>query len=224
MTTNTLQVYSNEDFRVRTTQDANGTVWFVARDIAEALEYSDASIDSVNKLMSIVPEMWAGRKRFLVRSENGVEQTREMLCLTEQGVYFFLGRSDKKKALPYQVWIAGDVVPSIRKTGSYSTRGNNQAIDIQVKALDVERAKILQHMLDAPAAPLSEESRAVIQHEMFKIVTGEQCLSMLPVVTEKYYTATELGEMFGVSSKKIGRVAKSNGLKSEEGSPSQFGQ
>ena len=43
-----------------------------------------------------------------------------MLCLTEQGVYFFLGRSDKPKALPYQMWIAGYVVPSIRATGSYS--------------------------------------------------------------------------------------------------------
>ena len=222
--TNTLQVYSNENFRVRTTQDADGTVWFVARDIAEALEYSDASIDSVNKLMSIVPEIWSARKRFLVRSENGVEQSREMLCLTEQGVYFFLGRSDKKKALPYQMWIAGDVVPSIRKTGSYNIKEDKAALATQMKALDVERAKILQHMLDAPAAPLSEESRAVIQHEMFKIVTGEQCLSMLPVVTEKYYTATELGEIFGVSSKKIGHVAKCNGLKSEEGCPSRYGQ
>ncbi|MBR0251141.1 MAG: phage antirepressor KilAC domain-containing protein [Synergistaceae bacterium] len=44
-----------------------------------------------------------------------------MLCLTEQGLYFFLGRSDKPKALPYQMWIAGDVVPSIRKHGIYMT-------------------------------------------------------------------------------------------------------
>ena len=43
-------------------------------------------------------------------------------------------------------------------------------------------------------------------------------------VREKYYTATELGKMLGVSSKKIGRVAKANGVKSDEGSPSQFGQ
>ena len=44
-----------------------------------------------------------------------------MLCLTEQGLYFFLGRSDKKAALPYQMWIAGDVVPAIRKYGIYAT-------------------------------------------------------------------------------------------------------
>ena len=41
--------------------------------------------------------------------------------MTEQGLYFFLGRSDKKKALPYQMWVAGQVVPSIRKHGMYIT-------------------------------------------------------------------------------------------------------
>ena len=116
-----VEVFSNGEFRVRTSTDADGTVWFVARDIAEALEYKDSSLESMNKLMAIVPEIWSARKRFLVRSANGVKQEREMLCLTEQGVYFFLGRSDKPKALPYQMWIAGEVVPSIRKHGVYMT-------------------------------------------------------------------------------------------------------
>ena len=113
---NTVEVFSNGEFNVRTSTDADGTVWFVARDIAEGLEYSESSIDSINKLFAPVPEVWKGRKRFLTP---GGEQ--EMLCLTEQGVYFFLGRSDKPKALPYQMWIAGEVVPSIRKHGVYMT-------------------------------------------------------------------------------------------------------
>ena len=44
-----------------------------------------------------------------------------MLCLSEQGLYFFLGRSDKPRALPYQMYISGDVMPSIRKHGAYIT-------------------------------------------------------------------------------------------------------
>ena len=114
-----LVVFENSDFSVRTIKD-NGAIWFVAKDVAKALEYSEASLDSPNKLFAHVPQIWTDRKRFLVRSENGVEQEREMLCISEQGLYFFLGRSDKPKALPYQMWIADEVVPSIRKTGSYS--------------------------------------------------------------------------------------------------------
>ena len=113
---NAVEVFNNGEFRVRTSTDADGTVWFVARDIAEALEYSDATIGNMNKAIGMVPEIWKGRERIPTL---GGEQ--EMLCLTEQGVYFFLGRSDKPKALPYQMWIAGEVVPSIRKHGVYMT-------------------------------------------------------------------------------------------------------
>ena len=106
-----IQVFNNNEFSVRSVYDEDGTIWFVAKDVAQALEYAYWQPN----IVSNVPEIWKGIKRI---NTPGGEQ--EMLCLTEQGVYFFLGRSDKKKALPYQMWIAGDVVPSIRKTGSYS--------------------------------------------------------------------------------------------------------
>lgn len=46
--------------------------------------------------------------------------------LSEQGLYFFLGRSDKPKALPFQKWLAGDVLPALRKTGRYETPHTTQ--------------------------------------------------------------------------------------------------
>ena len=106
-----IQIFSNEEFQVRTIED-NGEIWFVAKDVAEALEYSYWQPN----IVAHVPEVWKGIKR--INTPGGYQ---EMLCLTENGVYFFLGRSDKKKALPYQIWIAGDVVPSIRKHGMYAT-------------------------------------------------------------------------------------------------------
>lgn len=41
-----------------------------------------------------------------------------MATLSEQGVYFFLARSDKPKALPFQMWLAGDLLPTYRKHGA----------------------------------------------------------------------------------------------------------
>lgn len=117
---NSVQVFKNCDFSVRTVHDDDGTIWFVAKDVAQALEYSESSIASLQKLIAHVPEIWKGMKRFQTTSDkSSARPYQDMLCLTEQGVYFFLGRSDKKKALPYQMWIAGDVVPSIRETGKY---------------------------------------------------------------------------------------------------------
>ena len=105
-----LQVFKNGDFSVRTIED-NGEIWFVAKDVADALGYE--RFDS--NLIKSVPDFWKGTKR--IRTLGGEQK---MLCLSEQGLYFFLGRSDKKAVLPYQMWIAGEVVPSIRKTGSYT--------------------------------------------------------------------------------------------------------
>ncbi|MBR0074640.1 MAG: phage antirepressor KilAC domain-containing protein [Synergistaceae bacterium] len=111
--TNSLQVFNFENTQTRTIEE-NGEIWFVAKDVAQTLGYS---IDGgMTKYFAHVPDIWKGGKLI---STLGGEQ--EMLCLTEQGLYFFLGRSDKKKALPYQMWIAGDVVPSIRKHGAYLT-------------------------------------------------------------------------------------------------------
>ncbi len=112
--TNELQVFNFEGNNLVRVIEQDGEVYFVAKDVAQALGYSEASNSS--RLFQSVPDVWKGVNRI---HTPGGEQ--EMLCLTEQGLYFFLGRSDKPKALPYQMWIAGEVIPSIRKHGAYMT-------------------------------------------------------------------------------------------------------
>jgi anti-repressor protein len=117
---NSIRIFDFEDSRGRFVM-VDGEPWFVAKDVARALGYSDESLGSTNKLLAHVPREWADRKRIPVRSENGVEQIRDMFCLSEQGLYFFLARSDKPKAIPFQKKIAGEILPSIRKHGAYMT-------------------------------------------------------------------------------------------------------
>ena len=111
-----VQIFENENFTARTITDVQGDIWFVAKDVAEALGYPEASIKQMANLIRSVPDSWKGLKRIMTP---GGEQ--EMTCLSEQGLYFFLGRSDKKAALPYQMWVADKVIPSIRKHGAYLT-------------------------------------------------------------------------------------------------------
>ena len=92
----------------------DGEPWFVAKDVAEALGYSDSSNPS--RLIAAVPEEWKGVKP--IHTPGGVQS---ILCLSEQGLYFFLNRSDKPAALPLQKYVAGTILPTIRKTGGYLT-------------------------------------------------------------------------------------------------------
>ena len=108
-----INYFDFQDINVRVVLDERGDPLFVAKDVAEALEYSWNGTDCIRH----VPEEWR-RVRSVLTSRG--DFIKEMAVLTEQGLYFFLGRSDKPKALPFQKWIAGEVLPSIRKTGSYS--------------------------------------------------------------------------------------------------------
>ena len=101
---------------VRVVLDENGEPLFVAKDVAQALGYPESSLKQLANLIGSVPEEWKGINR--INTLRGGEQ--DMLILTEQGLYFFLCRSDKPKARPFQKWLAGIVLPSIRRTGSYS--------------------------------------------------------------------------------------------------------
>ncbi len=106
---NTLLIFSYGSKNVRTYDD-DGDIWFVAKDVAEALEYSYWQPN----LISNVPDEWKGIKQ--INTPGGKQ---DVLCISEQGLYFFIGRSDKPKALPFQKWLAREVLPSIRRTGAY---------------------------------------------------------------------------------------------------------
>lgn len=86
--------------------------WFAAQDVLDALEYADTYKPS--RAVSHVPSQWKGVQRL-----HTLGGTQQIMMISEQGLYFVLGRSDKPKALPFQMWLAGDVLPAIRKQGRY---------------------------------------------------------------------------------------------------------
>lgn len=98
---------------VRVLRDEAGEPLFVAKDVAIALGYAEASNPA--RLFQGVPHEWKGVKPIHTPGGN-----QPMQVITEQGLYFFLGRSDKPKALPFQKWLAGEVLPAIRRTAATS--------------------------------------------------------------------------------------------------------
>ena len=122
---NAIQPFAFEDKLVRTLLDEQGEPWFVAKDVALALGYQWNGAARI----AHVPEEWRG-----VTSVVTPFGEQEMLTLSEQGLYFFVARSDKPAALPFQRWLAGEVLPSLRRTGSYALTEQDKAVGPQVPA------------------------------------------------------------------------------------------
>ena len=104
-----LQVFTYKAHQVRTVI-ISGEIWFVAKDVCDILEHS-------NHRMAI---------QDLDEDEKGVGEIytpggmQSMTIISEPGLYTLLMRSNKPEAKPFRRWVTHDVLPSIRKTGSYS--------------------------------------------------------------------------------------------------------
>lgn len=123
---NELLPFAFEDKLVRTMLDAQGEPWFVAKDVALALGYQWNGASRI----AHVPEEW--RRVTSVVTLRGDAQ--DMQILSEQGLYFFVARSDKPAALPFQKWLAGEVLPALRRTGTYTLAEQDKAVGPQVPA------------------------------------------------------------------------------------------
>lgn len=94
----------------------NGEPWFVAADVATALEYRDAA----NAARSL-PERQKADTRIVSTSSNGTKQARSVTIVSEGGLYRLVLRSRKPEAEAFTDWVTDEVLPAIRKTGSYNT-------------------------------------------------------------------------------------------------------
>ncbi|MCG9055672.1 Bro-N domain-containing protein [Laribacter hongkongensis] len=92
----------------------DGEPWFVAADIAELLGYRDAANMTRN-----LDDDEKGTHNLSIRSDNGIEQLREVLIINESGLYSAILRSRRKEAKRFKKWVTSTVLPLIRQHGGY---------------------------------------------------------------------------------------------------------
>ncbi|MFV0348356.1 MAG: Bro-N domain-containing protein [Halodesulfovibrio sp.] len=177
-----------DDNLVRVVHNDDGEPLFVAKDIAISLGYSWNG----SACVAHVPEEWRGVRTVLTPSGSQTVAT-----LTEQGLYFFLGRSDKPKALPFQKWIAGEVLPSIRKRGAYAVGGSAQperpalpAVPILTDAALGLRPNVRAQVLSCAvqAAKMEGGSPELIDHyfQKYSEMVGARATSLPVALTGSY--------------------------------------
>ena len=108
---NELKIFKNNDFGEIRTVTINGEPHFVGKDIAEILEYQNGSRD-INR--HVDPE---DRIKTMVFDGN---QDKETILINESGLYSLILSSKMPKAKKFKRWVTSEVLPEIRKTGSYT--------------------------------------------------------------------------------------------------------
>jgi len=134
-----------------------------------------------------------------------------MTIISEPGLYTLLMRSNKPEAKPFRRWVTHDVLPAIRKTGSYAIPGAEH--ELEPLNIRVRIAGILQRL----ALQVSDEStREHINRESYKYATGEDLPEKKPENKPKrtphYWTAQQIAESLKWPSDAVMHRAENLGL------------
>lgn len=207
----TVQLFKKEDLgMVRILGDKDNPL-FCLKDVCEILEHTNSTMlkdsiikefgDDLNQIYPIVDNL--GR-------------TQKATFITEPQLYFVLMRSDKPKAKPFRQWVINEVLPSIRKTGSYIVNNSSSIVnDLKSRELQLKRAEYLSKIAERYLNRCDGRYAQILDSYATKELTGEHILP-LPERIEHYYTAEEVGKIVGISANKVGRIANLNHLKTEK--------
>jgi anti-repressor protein len=117
-----VQVYESKFGKVRVVM-IDGVPWFVGKDIAECLGYAD-TFGALKKHVDDEDKQNCQNDSF--------ESPRGLTVVNESGMYSLALFSKLPTAKPFRRWITSEVVPSIRKTGSYSVDSKPLSLEEQM--------------------------------------------------------------------------------------------
>ena len=106
---NGIQVFENNDFGKVRVVERDGEPWFVAADVCSVLDLSNPTI-AVSRLDEDE------------RAKFNLGRQGDATIVNEPGLYTLVLGSRKPEAKAFKRWVTHEVIPTIRKTGAYSTR------------------------------------------------------------------------------------------------------
>ena len=117
-----LEVFRNSEFGDLNTIVIDGEPWFIGKEVAEKLGYSNTK-KAINTHIDIVDKMVITRTMLSKDPKMGTLEipNRGLACINESGLYSLILSSKLESAKRFKHWITSEVLPSIRKHGAYMT-------------------------------------------------------------------------------------------------------
>lgn len=144
---------------------------------------------------------------------------RGIILAGQADVFRLIMRSNIPSAVQLQDWLCEEVLPALMETGTYSlkqeksTPSNGLPEYRKAKALKMEM-EVISSVLDR-LPHLSDKAKQAAYASVINRSAGFDVIP-LPVLDEHHYSATEVGKQLGVTANKVGRIANTYMLKTEQ--------
>lgn len=134
-----LRVFNNEEFGTIRTVMIDSEPWFVAADVCKALDIGNPS-DAIRRLDA---------DEVTLVSIEGASNGKPVNAVNEPGLYGMILGSRKPEAKAFKRWIKHDILPTLRKTGTYTARTMTpNEIIAAIAADNVEKERRLKSLED----------------------------------------------------------------------------
>jgi len=190
-----LQIFNNDRFGQVRIVPVDGELMFVAKDVCDCLEITKHR-DAISRLDS--------DERGSVKLDTpGGKQ--DIAAINEYGLYNLVLSSRKPEAKEFKRWITHDVIPAIRKTGSYS-----MAIPQTLpEALRAYANEVESH--NATKAIVAQQEQQIAEFKpvkdyVDKILSSKSCL-----------TITQIAADYGMSAQELNKILHEAGLQRKVG-------
>jgi len=182
--------FQSPDFTIRAV-DIDGEPWFVGKDVAEALGYTNPSKAMGDHCKGVA-------KRYPLQTKGG---TQEMRLINEPDLFRLVVNSQLPAADKFERWVFEDVLPAIRKTGSYQTpalppaKQAKEALQLAAAAFRTART----FGFDQNMATLSA-NQFVRKMTGLNLLEGFGQTHLVAEQQTLYHTPTEIGQQIDVAT------------------------
>lgn len=197
----TITIFSNPTFgEIRTAGTADEPMFCLA-DVCKVLELQVTP--TKNRLNNPgVNSIKVGVQTGIKKDGTPAIQMTDMIFINEQNLYKVIMRSDKPQAEPFQDWVCGEVLPTIRKTGGYIA-ANAQMTDEEIMATALRIGEATIRKRDERIRQLEAEARQkdVLINDMRK---GNDYLNAI-LQSNGTVTTTQIAQDYGMSAMALNR-------------------
>lgn len=116
---NTVQLFNSEEFGTIRSIMIDMAPWFVGRDVATALGYAKPE-------NAIAAHVFEEDKTSTLIQGSGSNYKSKAIIINESGLYALVFGSKLESAKRFKHWVTSEILPAIRKTGSYSVKTTGQ--------------------------------------------------------------------------------------------------
>lgn len=190
-----LQIFNNDRFGQVRIVPVNGELMFVAKDVCDCLE--------ITKYRDAISRLDSDERGSVKLDTPGGKQ--DIAAINEYGLYNLVLSSRKPEAKEFKRWITHDVIPAIRKTGSYSM----VIPQTLPEALRAYADEVESH--NATKAIVAQQEQQIAEFKpvkdyVDKILSSKSCLAI-----------TQIAADYGLSAQELNKILHEAGLQRKVG-------